>query len=80
MRGRVSTSTLSINSSDCASIMWIMLVVSEVAAAIRPSGLTVTPSGSTPTSISSVILLFEMSMTEMRLSSSFATNKRLPSG
>ena len=48
-RGRVSTNTLEVISWVSVSMKWAMLVVSDVATTVLPSGLTPMPSGSTPT-------------------------------
>ena len=46
-RGRVSTNTLEVISWVSVSMKWAMLVVSDVATTVLPSGLTPMPSGST---------------------------------
>ena len=57
-----------------------MLVVSEVLTTIDPSGLTATPSGSTPTGNSLTTLRVAMSIAVNSASFSLATNTSFPSG
>ena len=57
-----------------------MLVVSEVLTTIEPSGLTATPSGSTPTGNSLTTLRVAMSIAVRSASFSLATKTSFPSG
>ena len=57
-----------------------MLVVSEVLTTIKPSGLTATPSGSTPTGYSLTTLRVAVSMAVNSASFSLATKTSFPSG
>ena len=61
------------------SMRWAMLVVSEVLTTIESSGLTATPSGSTPTGNSLTTLRVAMSIAVRSASFSLATNTNLPS-
>ena len=71
-RGRKSTSTLATSFVLALSMTCAMLVLSEVATVYLPSGLTVMPSGSTPTGTSASTSPVLMSMMVTRLSSSLA--------
>ena len=71
-RGRESTSTLAMSLREALSMTCAMLVLSEVATVYLPSGLTVMPSGSTPTGTSASTSPVLMSMMVTRESSSLA--------
>ena len=70
--GLASTKTFSTISKVSALIKWAMLVVSEVLTKIFPLFVSPIPSGSTPTGISSIIILSFMSTTVTIASSSLA--------
>ena len=72
-RGRASTSTLATIWRVAVSMKCAMLVVSDVLIRILPSGLSVMPSGSTPTWMSPTRTRFSRSMTVTVLSFSLAT-------
>src|SRR5271163_675068 len=79
-RGRGGTRMLATIFFAGQSMRWAMLVVSEVFTTIAPSGLTATPSGSTPTGNWTIALRVLTSMAVSSASFSLATNTNVPSG
>ena len=79
-RTRVGTRMLATDFLFRQSMRCAMLVVSEVLTTIEPSGLTATPSGSTPTGNSLTTLRVAMSIAVSSASFSLATKTSFPSG